>query len=143
MRPYVKIALFAVFLIALGSIFLALSLYFKKHKDLASTKADYVLTATALQKEFEDNEKAATEKYVKKVIEVTGEISSINRDDSSNINVSLKTANDLSSVICTFASSDTSAFKTGGSIRLRGECSGYLMDVLLNNCAIINNGRTD
>jgi hypothetical protein len=143
MKPYVKIALFTVFLIALGSVFAALSLYFKKHKDLSTTRADYVLTATDLQKEFENNEQTASEKYVNKIIEVTGMVTSVNLDDSSNINISLKTGSDLSSVICTFASSDTTEFKKGEEITLRGDCSGFLMDVLLNNCAIIReNGKT-
>lgn len=138
MKIYVKIALFAVLLFAIVSILVALSMYFKKHKDLASTKPDFVITATALQKEFEDNEKTASEKYINKILEVTGSISSVSQADSSNINISLKTGNDLSSVICTFAARDPSKFQTGGDVIIRGECSGFLMDVLLNNCALIN-----
>ena len=30
-----------------------------------------------------------------------------------------------------------SQLKAGNEITLRGECSGFLMDVLLNNCALI------
>jgi hypothetical protein len=137
MKPYVKIALFVVFFIAVGSILVALSLYFKKHSDLATTKPDYVITATALQKEFENNEKTASEKYINKVLEVNGTVSSVTQADNSNINISLKTESDLSSVICTFAGTDMSRFKTGEEVKLRGECSGFLMDVLLNNCALI------
>jgi hypothetical protein len=137
MKPYVKIALFVVFLFAVGSILIALSLYFKKHSNLATTKPDFVITATALQKEFEDNEKTASEKYIKKIIEVRGIVGSVTQADSSNINISLKTGSDLSSVICTFAGTDKSKFKTDQDITIRGECSGFLMDVLLNNCALI------
>ena len=44
----------------------------------------------------------------------------------------------MSSVICTFPKlTDPSKFKTGEEITLRGECSGFLMDVLLNNCSIV------
>ena len=137
MKGYVKIALFVVFLFAVASILIALSLYFKKHSDLATTKPDFVITSTALQKEFEDNEKTASEKYINKIIEVKGSVSSVTQADSSNINISLKTGNDLSSIICTFAGTDKSKFKTGEDVTVRGECSGFLMDVLLNNCALI------
>lgn len=137
MKPYVKIALFAVFLFAVASILVALSLYFKKHSDLAKAKPDYVITATALQKEFEDNEKTASEKYINKILEVNGNVSSVTQADSSDINVSLKTGSDLSSIICTFAATDLSKFKTGEDVTIRGECSGILMDVLLNNCVLI------
>ena len=70
MKPYVKIALFVVFFFAVASILVALSLYFKKHSDLSTAKPDFVITATALQKEFEDNEKTASEKYINKILEV-------------------------------------------------------------------------
>jgi cytochrome c-type biogenesis protein CcmE len=136
MKPYVKIALLAVLLIAGVSLVIGLSMYFKKHSDLASTKPDYVITATALQKEFEDNEKTASEKYIKKVIEVSGIVASVSQD-SSHTNISLKTESDLSSVICTFTGSDLSNLKTGENVTIRGECSGFLMDVLLNYCALI------
>jgi hypothetical protein len=137
MKPYVKIALFFVLIIAIVSILIGLSMYFKKHSDLATTKPDYVITATALQKEFEDNEKSASEKYITKILEVSGNVASVTQADSSNINISLKTESDLSSVICTFAGKDLSKFKTGEDLKIRGECSGFLMDVLLNNCAVI------
>jgi hypothetical protein len=137
MKPYVKIALIFVFVFAVASILIAVSLYFKKHSDLATTKPDYVITATSLQKEFEDNEKSASEKYIKKVLEINGTVASVTQADSSNINVSLKTGSDLSSVICTFAGKDMSKFKTGQDVTIHGECSGFLMDVLLNNCALI------
>jgi molybdopterin-binding protein len=137
MKLSVKIALVAVLLFAIVSILVALSLYFKKHSNLATAKPDYVITATALQKEFEDNEKTASEKYINKILEVNGNVASVTKADSSDINISLKTGSDLSSVICTFAATDLTKFKTGEDVTIRGECSGFLMDVLLNNCVLI------
>ena len=139
MKLYIKIALFAVVFFAIAAILVALTLYFKKHADLSRVKPDYVLTATALQKEFEENESAASSKYINKVLEVTGTIASITPADSSNFNMSLNTGSDISSVICTFSSSlDPKKFNPGEEITIRGECSGFLMDVLLNNCAPVN-----
>ena len=138
MKTYVKVALFFVSFIALAGILAALYLYNLKHTDMAKAKPDYVITATMLQKEFEDNETTASAKYTNKIVEVTGIIASIKPADNNVINITLKTGSDFSSVICTFpAIADPSELKPGREITLRGECSGYLMDVLLNNCAVI------
>ena len=142
MKTYVKIALFVVSFIALSAILAALYLFNLKQTDMAKAKPDFILTATELQKEFEDNESTASARYINKILEVTGTIGSITQADSNNLNISLKTGSDISSVICTFpAIGDPSKFKVGDEIKLRGECSGFLMDVLLNNCAIIVNKK--
>ena len=138
MKNYVKVALFFVVFIAIGSILTALILFNKKHPDTAKVKPDFILTATELQKEFENSESAASAKYINKILEVTGTIVLVTPGDSANTNISLKTGNDLSNVICTFHKlTDPSKLNPGDNITLRGECSGFLMDVLLNNCSII------
>ena len=138
MKPFVKIALFVVLFIAVAGILAALIMYNKKHPDTAKAKPDFVVTATALQKEFEDNEKTASARYINKILEVNGTIASVTLADSAHLNISLKTGSDMSLVICTFPSNGHQAnFVTGNEITLRGECSGFLMDVLLNNCSEI------
>ena len=137
MKPYIKISLFVVFFIALFGILYGLMMFFRQHSDLSKAKPDYIVTAVTLQKEFEDSEAAASAKYIKKILEVSGSIASVTQADSNNVNISLKSGNDLSSVICTFASANPSKFKTGDEITIRGECSGFLMDVLLNYCAVV------
>jgi hypothetical protein len=138
MKTYIKVALFFVSFITLAGILAALYMYNLKHTDMAKAKPDYVITATQLQKEFEDNETTASAKYTNKIIEVTGKIVSIKPADNNVTNITLATGSDFSSVICTFpAIADPSKLLQGSEITLRGECSGYLMDVLLNNCAVI------
>ena len=76
--------------------------------------------------------------YINKILEVTGKIASVKPAENNVVSISLVTDSDLSSVICTFpAVSDPSIFRVGDEITMRGECSGFLMDVLLNNCALI------
>ncbi len=138
MKPYVKIALFVVLFIAIGSILAALILYNKKQPDTSKIKPDFAITATALQKEFEDNEKAASDKYINKIIEVSGTITTVTPADSADTNISLKTGNDMSAVNCAFQKYiDPTNFKAGDLITLRGVCSGFLMDVLLKDCSVI------
>ena len=142
MKTYIKISLFFVVFIALAGILAALMMYNKKHPDMAKTKPDFIVTASVLQKAFEDDESAASKKYINKILEVTGKIALVKPSGNNVICISLVTGSDLSSVNCTFpAISDPSKFKPGDEIKLRGECSGLLMDVLLNNCAAIVNPK--
>lgn len=142
MKVYIKIALFVVFFFALAGILAALIMFNRKHIDTSRAKPDFIITSTALQKEFEDNEKTASARYINKIIEVSGVISSVTPADSNYLNIALKTGNEMSSVICTFhALVDGSAFKSGSEITIRGECSGFLMDVLLNNCTHVSDRK--
>jgi hypothetical protein len=138
MKTYIKVALFVVTFIALSAILAALYLFNLKHTDMAKAKPDFVMTASLLQKEFEIDETAASTKFINKIIEVTGKIGSVKPGENNMLSISLDTGSDMTSVICTFpAIADISKFKIGDDITLRGECSGFLMDVLLNNCAVI------
>jgi hypothetical protein len=138
MKTYVKIALFIVTFIALSGILAALYLYNLKATDMSKAKPDFVISASALLKAFEDDETAASARYIEKILEVSGTIASVKSGENNILSISLVTGNDISSVICTFpAVADHSKFRTGDEITLRGECSGFLMDVLLNNCAAI------
>jgi hypothetical protein len=138
MKTYVKVALFFVIFIALSAILAALYYYNLKATDMSKARPDFIVTASALQKAFEDDENKASVSYINKILEVTGKIASVKPSENNVVSISLVTESDLTSVICTFpAVSDPSIFRVGDEITLRGECSGFLMDVLLNNCAVI------
>jgi len=138
MKPFIKIALFVVFFLALGGILAALYMFNKQHKDMLKTTPDFIITASDLQKDFENAEAESAAKYVNKVLEVTGTIESVKTGEENILSVTLKTGSDLSAVICTLQEgTDPSVFQPGKSVSLRGECSGFLMDVLLNNCVLI------
>jgi len=142
MKTYVKIALGFVVFVALAGILAALYMFNLKHTDMAKARPDFKITSTILQKAFEDDETAASKFYINKILEVTGKIASVKPAENKFISICLVTGSDLSSVICTFpAISDPSTLSVGEEITLRGECSGFLMDVLLNNCAIIQNKK--
>jgi len=138
MKTYVKVALFFVTFIAIAAILAALYFYNLKSANMAKAKPDFIVTASALQKAFEADETKASTTYINKIVEVTGKIASVKPAENQVVSISMVTESDLSSVICTFpAVSDPAVFKVGDEITVRGECSGFLMDVLLNNCALI------
>jgi hypothetical protein len=138
MKPFVKISLFVVFFLALACILIAIYLFNMQHKNLQKVKPDFVISAVDLQKAFEENETSAASTYVNKVLEVTGIIGSVKTGENNVLSIVLKTGSDLSTVICTFPpGTDPAKFIPGNQITVRGECSGFLMDVLLNNCVIL------
>jgi hypothetical protein len=138
MKIYIKIVLFIVSFIALSAILAAIYMYNLKHTDMAKARPDFIITSSLLQKAFEDDETAASAKYIDKILEVSGKIASVESADNSTVNIILLTENDLSGVSCTFpAISDPSKFSIGDEITLRGKCSGFLLDVQLKYCAVI------
>ena len=101
-------------------------MYNLKATDMSKAKPDFIVTASALQQEFEVDEAAASKRYVNMILEVTGKIDTIVPGENNSISVSLITENDFSSIICTFpAIADPSVLKPGEEITLRGGCSGF------------------
>ena len=139
MKKSVMMTLGAVMLLGLAGLGIGLYLYNKQDRDLQKEEPDFKLTSIDLQKSFEDNEAAATAKYINKIIEVSGTIESVKAGEGNITSVILMTGSGLSSVICTLSSqADPATLVSGNEVVIRGECSGFLMDVLLNNCVIIN-----
>jgi hypothetical protein len=142
MKKSYRFILAALFFTALTGILVALYLYNLEPRDLRNVKPDFAISAGDLLKAFKNDEKEATAQYVNRILEVSGIIQSVKSGENNALSISLKTGNDLSSVICTLqGNTDPSDFKTGEQIILRGECSGFLMDVLLNNCSVIQDNN--
>lgn len=135
---FIIIALVVLFLIAA----LVSGLYFKymPDKNLNKVKADFVLPANKLFNEFDSNEEQANKKYMDRIIEVSGNIAEINEDQKGAKVITLKNKDDFSGVLCTLKENETatlSNYKINQPIKIRGVCTGMLMDVVLNKCVVI------
>jgi hypothetical protein len=109
----------------------------KKHADVAAAKSDVAISPSDLLKEFNEDENLANSKYLDKVIEVEGTVKSINTVDVGG-SVSLDTGDEMASVTCEFENaSDVVGVKVGDKLRVKGLCSGKLIDVVLNRSAIV------
>jgi hypothetical protein len=109
----------------------------KTESSVASQKADYTLEVSDLLEAFERNETEANALYLDKVLLVSGNVASVS-SDSLGFSVYLKQGETLSGVICSFDKEaiDTSRIKIGSSLSIKGQCTGYLMDVVLNKCSL-------
>jgi hypothetical protein len=110
---------------------------FKPHRNVSGDETAATLSAQDLYRDFQQDEKLANKKWVGKVIEVSGTISSVNESDS-YISINLKATAD-GGINCSVLKKDLETgekFKTGDSVTIKGKCSGFLMDVNLVDCVI-------
>ncbi len=132
----------ALFFCLFAGIALLSGLYFLNmpDKNYSNVKADYTLQATALLAEFEKNEAKANQKYMDKVIDVNGTIAEITKDQKGATVVALRNKDAFSGVLCTLtegSNNDIKSYAVGKPIKIRGVCTGMLMDVVLNKAVVV------
>ena len=114
--------------------------YNRKHKDTATLKPDYTLSATQLVGEFEAGEKPANDKYLDKVIRVEGLVKELAKDEKGFYSIILGDTASNSSVRCSVDSvhsPDAAVVKTGSLVAVKGICTGFNADELLGSDVIL------
>lgn len=108
------------------------------NSSVEGSKTDIKINASDLLLAFENDEQEANTLYLDKIVEVSGRIDSV--EDDSFISVTIKNSDDISGIICSFDKNTISsqAFTIGDHIQVKGNCTGYLMDVILVKCVIVN-----
>src|SRR4030095_1334796 len=132
--------------IAIGMMALAAGLYgymeyTRGSKDLLYTKADHITIAKDLIKEFEENEKAANEKFINKIIAVNGSVKDVIKDGDKFYTVMLGDAAGTSSVRCSMDSNyqpETALLQLRSNVTIKGICTGFNADDLLGSDVILN-----
>lgn len=132
MKKYLPII---IALLAIG-IYLAYNMYNKEHVETKNVTADVILTPSELLTAFDTDEEAANAKYLDKIIQVKGKVSSINEVETGG-SISLDAGSAVAAIICEFESKDAVAtVKIGDEVTVKGFCSGKLMDVVLVRCSL-------
>lgn len=110
----------------------------KAETSVSEVKALLTTDVLSLLHAYESNEDSANALYLDKVITVTGNVDRI-MPDSLGYSVYLKESDAMSGILCSFDKDafDPSVVKEGSSIAVKGICSGYLLDVNLNRCAVV------
>ena len=113
---------------------------FKKSElSMASRKTDITIEASLLLQAFESNEDSANVRYLDKILQVSGTVESV-LEDSLGYSVYLKEKDALSGIMCSFDKSafDPALVKNGSQVTVKGLCTGYLLDVVLNKCSVVS-----
>ena len=140
MKNVASLLLFGVFLLALlGSE--SEEEKAKKDEKVASSEVTMRVTAKTLLKDYEANELAFEEKYVDKVLAVTGTIDDVGRAiDSLSVGFKAESGGTLNQVTAYFSESHKSALaklKKGQSVTVKCRCKGVSVGViLLANCGV-------
>jgi len=111
-------------------------LFNKPHQGIAGKEASYSLPSKQLFDEFDQNENAANKKYLGKVISVYGKVSD-NAVDSKGMPSLILEGGEMAGVGCQFDERFVEGIrelKKGQVIKIKGVCTGMLMDVVLVDC---------
>ncbi|MFK8061245.1 MAG: hypothetical protein AB8B78_14305 [Polaribacter sp.] len=135
-----KKIIISILVLSLIGAFIAYKMYNKPHINVAEEKADITITSNKILQEFSTDETTANSKYLEKIVQVKGVVSKIEKENEKGI-ITLKTNDDFGSILCHLSVEETkkiSSLKEGQQATLKGICTGYLMDVILVKCVIIN-----
>jgi len=129
----------AVLIIAVGIFTLYKYIFREADSSVVSLESTATLTSSELLSSYETDEVNANSLYLDKVISVKGKVDKVS-EDSAGYSVYLKEPDDLAGIICSFdkTSEGISAVHPGDTILVKGICNGYLLDVVLNKCILIN-----
>ena len=108
--------------------------YNRTNSDLLNLKADIETSASDLIKEFEAGDSAANKKYLDKIVELTGNVKKLEKDDAGDYTIVIGDTLSMSSVRClsdTNHRSDAAIVKENSTITIRGVCTGFKKNELL------------
>ena len=133
-----KIILIILILLMVG----AFSVYYYTQRDsrndIRYMEAVEDISTTSLLEAYDLNEGSANDRFLGKVISVSGKILSISTE-LQETTIYLDTGNPMSSVVCEMNSNiqaDFSHIKEGQDVSVKGELSGKLLDIILVNCIL-------
>lgn len=135
-RVYLTLSIIFIGIIA---ITLSFYIYNKPHINIEKTEADYYLTAQQLIEDYEDYESESNQKYSERLIEVEGQIHEISTSKG-NMVIALKPDDATSSVICHMLPEESEKvlkLKRGQIIKIKGKCTGFLLDVIMVRCVLV------
>lgn len=138
MKGKKSLILVFLMLIILGLVF-AIYCYNKPHIDVKESEAAYILTAQNLIDEYQRNETKTNEKYSEIVIQVNGNIFEISTLKGNSV-ITLKDDNLESSIKCYMLPEENRKalkLKKGQDIEIKGICTGYLLDVIMVRCTLV------
>jgi hypothetical protein len=132
-----KIIFFGIGLVLIITVVWGILKITKSHQNVSGETAEARITSATLYSEFFKNEDQANKKWVGRVIEVSGIITSIS-ESGNYIAVNLRGTSE-GGVNCSILKKDmgqSEKINMGDSITIKGKCTGFLMDVNMVDCII-------
>ncbi len=141
-----KIIRIAIILAAIGLVAAALVWKFyvnKPHEDIDSATPAYSMATEDIWKQYSENPKTADSLYTGKVIELSGNLSRVDKNDSLVSVVFVMAADSMfgdKTISCQMYqkhNDEASALTAGTQVKIKGYCTGYNdPDIKFNKCSI-------
>jgi len=139
MKKYIKYVVIA-FAVAIAAGAFGFYYVNKPKESIAHKDADIIISPQKLLEEFVTDEQTANTKYLDKIIEVSGKVTSKNQNGENKVTLLLYTGDPISNINCELnpkQSKKTSAIKEGSIVEVKGICTGMLTDIVLVDCIIL------
>jgi len=133
------ILLVVFFLIIIVGLTSFLYYYNKPHVNVKKTDAAFVLTAENLINEYRDDETTTNQKYSENIIQVKGKVFEVSTLKGNSV-ITLKEENSESSIICHMLPDENMKalkLEKGQEVDIKGICTGYLLDVIIVRCTLV------
>lgn len=121
------------------ALMFALKQYNKPYVNIRNSKPDIIITADQLISDFIKDEPLATIKYSEKIVQITGAFYGVSTLDGNTI-ITLKNSESDPGIICHMLSEEnikTLKLKKDQDVIIKGNCSGFLLDVMMVRCVLI------
>jgi hypothetical protein len=116
----------------------------KPHDDIDKASPAYSITTEEIWKNYNSNLKTADSIYTGKVIELTGNLSRVDKNDSLVSVIFVMDADPMfgdKTISCQMYkkhNDEAAALTTGTKVKIKGFCTGYNdTDIIFNKCSII------
>jgi hypothetical protein len=136
-----KTILVLIAIIVLVVVAIAISRVFKKSEvDAYRLKPEHELTVDKLIDAFDLDEASANSVFLDKVMLVEGEVVELDTSNPESPFLVLGSGHSLTGVMCNFHPNHLeklSSIQKGSIIKVKGICTGLLMDIVLVKCVIV------
>lgn len=109
--------------------------------NIHTAPTELTINAINLYTDFESDEAGANATYAGKVIEVSGVLSTVEQNDAGGYVLNLAADSPLGQITCNLAAKEklpASATKINQPVTVKGVCTGYLFDVVIDNATVIS-----
>lgn len=132
-----------IILVALVIVLIAGFIFYKKynkpHINISEAKPDISLDSSFLKNSFLEDEDAANAKYLDQIIQVKGTVLKVSSERGKAI-ITLGEEDAFGNISCHMLENtpEQENLKAGQNVVVKGICTGYLLDVILVRCVLIN-----
>ena len=138
-----NIAIVAVF-IAMAFAFYFYKEYHRKPDDISGFQPSEKIKFSVIVNGYQNDETIANKQFLGKIIQVSGPVTDIIKQQDTIINVFIGDLNSLHKVSCLLDKRNAGSidkYSKGNDITIKGICTGFLLDVELNRCVIVDTSK--